>query len=136
VWLKLLAQGTSLCRLKHLIEGTGGMGVQMVLHQTHIFDMLVVLVHHVLHALRIIYRGSPLTNCHIPKARMRLKGKEDTTRTIFGLCIVVACGFARTQRQDCPHIFNEKAGTFIKANKRSQGIVRQGILMQDIFPVP
>jgi hypothetical protein len=95
-----------------------------------------MLFNQILHELCITNSRSSLTDFHITKPEMGFESKENTARAILGILVVVAFRFTRTHGQDGAHIFNEKTRTLIKTNQRMPRIVRQGILIKDIFHVP
>lgn len=108
----------------------------MVLYQTKLFNLWIVRLHQVGHELGVITSWPPRPDFNITNARMRLKGTSETTGSIVGLFIVIAFGFSRAHGEDGTHVFNKKARAFINTNQRSQWIVRQSLLVQDIFHIP
>ncbi len=112
------------------------MRLQVVLNQTNTFNMSVMLLKQLLHKCSIIDSRSPCSHFNITKTRMWLKRQEDTVRPILFIFIMVAFGFARTHGQDRAHISNEKARAFVKTDQRAPWIIRQCILIKDIFHMP
>jgi hypothetical protein len=67
---------------------------------------------------------------------MGLKSKKNTARAVLFIFIMVPLGFAGTHGQYRSNIPNEKTRTFVETELRTKRIIRESILIKDIFHMP
>jgi len=88
VKLKFLSKLKGLICWQHLIERAGGMGIEIILHQTDILHMRIMSVDQIFHKVSIVDSGSSFSNFHIAEAPMGFKSKQDTTGAILFIFII------------------------------------------------
>src|SRR5918999_1070108 len=134
--LEPLRQGKRLLWREDLVEGPRRVRIESILNEPDHPRLGVMATEERLHEGGVILGCPSLPHFHIAEARMGLEGKEDTTRPVLLILIMVAFGFPRTQRQDAPHVFNQKTRALIKAEQGSPHIIGELILLEPIFHMP
>lgn len=124
VRIKPLTQLEGITGRSHCITRARGMGIEVVLHQTHTLDRRVMLVQQVVPKRRIINGGASCFDVHGAQTRMRFTSQEDATCSMLFLGIMLALRFARTHGQDRADIAKKKARTRIKTHQRSYRGIR------------
>jgi hypothetical protein len=89
-----------------------------------------------LHKGGVILGRAAVSYFDIPKPGVGRKSKKDAARAILLILIMIAFGLTWTHRQKGPHILDKKTGAFIKTQQRTVWIIRELILLEDIFHMP
>src|SRR5262249_32984792 len=96
------------------IERARRVGIEIVLHQPQRGGVGVVAGEQRLHKGGVVYCSAPFPHFDIAESGVGLKGEEHTARAVLFVLIMVALGFAWTQRQDASYILNEETRPLVK----------------------
>jgi hypothetical protein len=136
VQFELLRQGKSFVGCKSIVKGPGCMNIQIILNKVDHFYRGIICFPKFFHKMRIVNSGTPHPHLDKSPALQRLKSKQNTTRAITFIFIILAFGSSWFRRHGRQHIADQLAGTFIKANDRTQGIIRFFIKRKGVFHMP
>src|SRR5689334_19390332 len=98
------------------------------------FGLLIMVSAQGLEEVGIVTGRAAFTHLDLTKAGMRFKGQKDTTRTVRLIFRMIPFRFAGTHGQNPSDIPNQKTGAFIKAAERMVDVIREMIVIEDVFP--
>src|SRR5262249_11111422 len=128
--------GKRLRRRQHLVEGPRGVGVQVVLHQPQRCGLRVVTGEQRLHKGGVVHRGPSFPHFDIAPAGVELKGQQDAARPILLVFIMIAFDLTGAHWQDRSPLFDEKTRPLIETDERMVRVIRQLVLVEDVFHMP
>src|SRR5260370_24095236 len=131
--LDALQDASCFGRLKGFIEGSGRMGIEIVLHNAHILGMRVDLVHQPADALRVVQLGAMLGHLHMAPARQGFDEEKQIGGAQSLILVIDACWLSWFHGLRRPYVGLRRDELFIKADAGLAGIVLLLVQIQHIF---
>jgi hypothetical protein len=124
--LEAAQDAASLGRGKGLVEGTGGMDRQVVLHDTDAGGLGIVDIDKFAHTVSVVHGGAPFGDLDSAPGPMRVEGDEEIDGAVAA--VLVALALSRLGWDRLAHLADELDGGFVEAEQRSLGIRRFAVI--------
>src|SRR5215210_6821328 len=134
--LQLLAQASGFGRSKRLIQGGGGVGVEVIHHQNDLLGAGVVEVNQLSYAIRPVDLRPPLGDAYVAPAGQRLADDEEVSRPVALVLVVVAGGSSRGGGKRFPHLAYELFALLVQAHLRETLVVGACVDRENVLHAP
>lgn len=128
-----LQNAPRLRRCVSLIEGSSGVGIQIILHDAHIFGVRIDGIDQPLDAVRVVELGAVLRHLDMSPARERLDKEKQIGGTQTFILVINALCLSWLYWLSRPHIGLRGDEFFVEADGWITGVVLFFIQAQDIL---
>lgn len=102
--------------LECLIQRSRFMGVEIVLNYSNDFSLWVSLIHQPFDEIGIVYGGTPLGHCHVPKTTLWFDQHEQVSRPITFVFVIFSPGFTRLGWQGWSNFLVQLLALFVQTH--------------------
>lgn len=112
------------------------MSVQVVLYKTNTIYHRIIFLDKFLHKKSIVDCGASRSHLYKPPASQGFESAQNTAGTMTLIFVILTFRSAGFHRYRDQYITNELTGPFLKADYRTQRIVRFFVKRKNVFHVP
>src|SRR5215210_9591788 len=134
--LQLRSDAPGLSWSERLVEGGGGVGVEVVHHHHDSLGIRVVDLYHLLYAVRPVDLGPPLGDAAVAPANKGLGNDEEVGCPVTLVLVVVAGYSSWPTGKRFPHLAYELLALLIEAHLREALVVGAGVDFQNVLHTP